>query len=287
MYIEIKNFFTLNSDQYIVIESIRYLSTHDPEHRWCTQKKDSIAEFCGISRATVFRAISRGKEKKIIESHPAHEDWIRTTQFWNDQVLGLADMKRQSHIETQSLNVRRPLLQTPSQCETDRLNVRRQNTQTQSHIETHNNIYNTVVVVEQHQQFLREQEITDVFLTRICHEQQIQDIHELNKALTWASRHVHNLKNVKGWLRSDAFFQGKSTVELDADRPATPQTAPPPSISSIDPHSVTGHFLATPSTVKILYTNFQGTFDEFLDMQQFSKHTHIRTRMKDLINDLN
>lgn len=83
IYPEIKKKFGINADQYQVLESIRHLSTHNPNYKWCMQKKDEIAEYCAISRSTVFRVIAKGKQQGLIESSPENEEWIRTTNLWN------------------------------------------------------------------------------------------------------------------------------------------------------------------------------------------------------------
>jgi hypothetical protein len=136
IYPEIKRKFKINSDQYSVIESVRILSSKE---EWCTQKKELIGEFCQVSRASVFRAINLAKRKDLIISHPEHEDWIRTTQEWNELVLGLKTIWREEKkgSETDSLKLRlEAQLQEESQIETVDLNKQSQSETTESQSET-------------------------------------------------------------------------------------------------------------------------------------------------------
>lgn len=74
----------LNINEYVVIDSIHQLS-HRPAHPWCTQSKDDIAEYTGISRRTVFRAIEIGIEKGLIEKNERGD--VRSTAEWFNTVL--------------------------------------------------------------------------------------------------------------------------------------------------------------------------------------------------------
>jgi len=74
----------LNANEYMVIDSVHQLS-HKPSHPWCTQSKDDIAEYTGISRRTVFRAIETGLEKGLIEKNERGD--VRSTDKWIETVL--------------------------------------------------------------------------------------------------------------------------------------------------------------------------------------------------------
>ena len=68
---------------YVVMDSIDKLS-HRPGHAWCTQSKDQIALFTGISRRTVFRSIDTGLDKNLIEKNEKGD--VRTTELWIEKV---------------------------------------------------------------------------------------------------------------------------------------------------------------------------------------------------------
>lgn len=73
----------LNVNEYVVLDSIHQLS-HKPAHPWCTQSKDDIAAYTGISRRTVFRAIETGMEKGLIEKNERGD--VRSTEAWFNTV---------------------------------------------------------------------------------------------------------------------------------------------------------------------------------------------------------
>lgn len=73
----------LNVNEYVVLDSIHQLS-HKPAHPWCTQSKDEIATYTGISRRTVFRAIETGMEKGLIEKNERGD--VRSTEAWFNTV---------------------------------------------------------------------------------------------------------------------------------------------------------------------------------------------------------
>ena len=74
----------LSVNEYVVIDSVHQLS-HKPSHPWCTQSKDDIAEYTGISRRTVFRAIEAGLEKGLIEKNERGD--VRSTDHWIETVM--------------------------------------------------------------------------------------------------------------------------------------------------------------------------------------------------------
>ena len=74
----------LNVNEYVVIDSVHQLS-HKPSHPWCTQSKDDIAAYTGISRRTVFRAIDAGIEKGLLEKNERGD--IRSTERWITTVM--------------------------------------------------------------------------------------------------------------------------------------------------------------------------------------------------------
>ena len=83
IYHPIRTELGLNNNEYIIIDSINQLS-HNPEHPWCSQSKDEISEFTGISRRTVFRAIEAGIEVGLLEKNERGD--LRSTMAWIEKV---------------------------------------------------------------------------------------------------------------------------------------------------------------------------------------------------------
>ncbi len=52
--------------EYCVIDSVHNLS-HRPNNPYCTLSKDDMADFLGVNRATVFRALKKGFDKGVLE----------------------------------------------------------------------------------------------------------------------------------------------------------------------------------------------------------------------------
>lgn len=74
----------LTVNEYVVIDSVHQLS-HKPSHPWCTQSKEDIAEYTGISRATVFRAIDNAIKKGLLEKNERGD--VRSTELWIETVM--------------------------------------------------------------------------------------------------------------------------------------------------------------------------------------------------------
>lgn len=79
----IREKYELSASAYMLIDSIDQLS-HRPNHPWCEKKKEDLAEFLGIVRSTVYKAIEVGLEKGLIEKNDRGD--LRTTQKWIDEV---------------------------------------------------------------------------------------------------------------------------------------------------------------------------------------------------------
>jgi hypothetical protein len=77
--------YNLTATQFMVIDSVRYLSTHNPMYSWCTTNKNDIAKFCGTSVRTVLRAIKLGKSLGLIEVN-VEGYGIKTTEKWNAKI---------------------------------------------------------------------------------------------------------------------------------------------------------------------------------------------------------
>ncbi len=79
----IREKFDLSMSAYALIDSIDQLS-HRPDYPWCTTPKEALGEFVGITRKTVYNAITVGIEHGLIEKNERGD--LRTTQKWIEQV---------------------------------------------------------------------------------------------------------------------------------------------------------------------------------------------------------
>ena len=72
--------------EYCVIDSIHNLS-HRPNNPYCTLPKNDMADFLGVNRATVFRAINKGLEegRELLEKNNRGD--LRTTEKWVLEVV--------------------------------------------------------------------------------------------------------------------------------------------------------------------------------------------------------
>ena len=79
--------------EYCVIDSVHNLS-HRPNNPYCTLSKDDMADFLGVNRATVFRALKKGFDKGVLEKNNRGD--LRTTGKWvSTVVLKKEEMKAQ------------------------------------------------------------------------------------------------------------------------------------------------------------------------------------------------
>lgn len=76
----IRKKFDISIITYAVIDSIHKLSHTNPKYYYCTQSKENIAEFLGVSRRTVFYSIEEALEKGLIEKN--EKGHLRTTLVW-------------------------------------------------------------------------------------------------------------------------------------------------------------------------------------------------------------
>ncbi len=70
--------------EYCVIDSVHNLS-HRPNNPYCTLSKDDMADFLGVNRATIFRALKKGFEKGVLEKNNRGD--LRTTEKWVSVVV--------------------------------------------------------------------------------------------------------------------------------------------------------------------------------------------------------
>ena len=91
---EVRGKFGLSTNTYVVIDSIHKLSSTSPRYPYCTMSKEALARFLDLSRATVFRAITEGEKKSLLERSPHQSKHLRTTEKWINGVE-LYDIKAQ------------------------------------------------------------------------------------------------------------------------------------------------------------------------------------------------
>ena len=74
----------LSLTDYCVIDSVHNLS-HKPRYPYCITSKDDLAEFLGVSRATIFNSIKTGVEKGFLEKNDRGD--LRTTSELSGNLL--------------------------------------------------------------------------------------------------------------------------------------------------------------------------------------------------------
>jgi len=70
--------------EYCVLDSVHNLS-HRPNNPYCTLPKDAMADFLGVNRATIFRAIKEGLAKGLLEKNDRGD--LRSTEKWVLEVV--------------------------------------------------------------------------------------------------------------------------------------------------------------------------------------------------------
>jgi hypothetical protein len=100
----------LTINEYCVYDLIHNLASNPKNIQmgWCYAKKETIAEYLDLSRATVFRAIKKGLKINLLEKHPEQPAFLKATSDWYDSVM----IKAESQNETASINMRREASQS-------------------------------------------------------------------------------------------------------------------------------------------------------------------------------
>jgi hypothetical protein len=88
---------------YCIADMIHNLSTNpdNPTPGWCHARKDTLADYVEVGRATAFRSVDKLIEKGLVEKNPVQANLLRTTSLWYQSVM----IKRQSQNETGSINM--------------------------------------------------------------------------------------------------------------------------------------------------------------------------------------
>ena len=94
----------LTINEYCVIDLIHNLATNpkNAQMGWCYAKKETLAGYLDLGRATVFRAINKGLALGLLEKHPDQSALIKATSNWFDEVM----IKFESQNETVSIKPR-------------------------------------------------------------------------------------------------------------------------------------------------------------------------------------
>lgn len=91
----------LTINEYCVIDLIHNLATNpkNAQMGWCYARKETLAGYLDLGRATVFRAINKGLSLGLLEKHPDQPALIKATSNWFDEVM----IKFESQNETASI----------------------------------------------------------------------------------------------------------------------------------------------------------------------------------------
>ena len=94
----------LTINEYCVFDLIHNLATNpkNTQMGWCYAKKETLAGYLDLGRATVFRAINKGLSLRLLEKHPDQPALIKATSSWFDEVM----IKTESQNETASIKPR-------------------------------------------------------------------------------------------------------------------------------------------------------------------------------------
>ncbi len=94
----------LTINEYCVFDLIHNLATNpkNTQMGWCYAKKETLASYLDLGRATVFRAINKGLSLRLLEKHPDQPALIKATSNWFDEVM----IKTESQNETVSIKPR-------------------------------------------------------------------------------------------------------------------------------------------------------------------------------------
>jgi hypothetical protein len=76
--------FDISITEYCIFDLIHHLATHPKNNKngWCYAKKETIASYFALNRATVFRAIKKGLAQGLLEKHPKQPALLRATRSW-------------------------------------------------------------------------------------------------------------------------------------------------------------------------------------------------------------
>lgn len=123
----------LSINEYCIFDLIHNLATNPKNSHmgWCYARKETLADYLDIGRATVFRAIKKGLASELLEKHPDQPALIKATSKWYEAVI----IKDESHNDTSSLKTRYASSQNDTQV---RLKMR-------TNKDINNDIYNNTI----------------------------------------------------------------------------------------------------------------------------------------------
>jgi len=94
----------LTINEYCVFDLIHNLASNpkNAQMGWCYARKETLAGYLDLGRATVFRAIKKGLNLRLLEKHSDQPALLKATSEWFDNVM----IKTESQYETDSLKTR-------------------------------------------------------------------------------------------------------------------------------------------------------------------------------------
>jgi hypothetical protein len=103
VYPELKERFGISYNEYLVLESIRYLSTSKIDRLWGALNLEDISKYCCVSIRTVSRTIRKGLKSNppLITKHP-DQTMYRTSPDWNGAVIELNDKAKTNKTKCQN-----------------------------------------------------------------------------------------------------------------------------------------------------------------------------------------
>lgn len=94
----------LTINEYCVFDLIHNLASNpkNAQMGWCYARKETLAGYLDLGRATVFRAIKKGLDLGLLEKHADQPALLKATSNWFDSVM----IKTESQYETGSIKAR-------------------------------------------------------------------------------------------------------------------------------------------------------------------------------------
>ena len=142
----------LTINEYCVMDLIHNLAANpkNTQMGWCYAKKETLAGYLDLGRATVFRAINKGLSRGLLEKHPDQPALLKATSDWFDEVM----IKSESQNETVSIKPRYDSYQNETQprlkMRTNKYIDKETDNNTESHKKRGNGIVSLGEIVKQH-----------------------------------------------------------------------------------------------------------------------------------------
>jgi hypothetical protein len=166
----------LTINEYCVFDLIHNLASNpkNAQMGWCYARKETLAGYLDLGRATVFRAIKKGLDLSLLEKHPDQPALLKATSNWYDTVL----------------------IKTESQYETDRLKTGHQTSQSETDLSikmrTNKDIDKEINNDRSHQKNLRKK-------NGISAIGEVLDEYELPSQINGQIKHAWQAEAVRLW----------------------------------------------------------------------------------------